>query len=199
MVHRFLKRYDELANPIGMHRHRGKGEISLPPEAPQPRPDHPLLDETRIVHGGVLIAGGCFGGGGQAVIDHGLAKVRALRPRIDGIIALADVNTHAAMRMLGDCANKALDYYLRITPPSLAAPGPRPRSSGRTSRRHVPKSSCLPTTMTPAPLRRLRSLLTCWPNYHYALVVLATRSSWTCHHVPTWRRWLPRDMTRCSA
>ena len=28
------------------------------------------------------------------------------------------------MRLLGDCANKALDYYLRITPPALSAPRP---------------------------------------------------------------------------
>ena len=56
------------------------------------------------------------------MINHGLAKVKALRPRIDGILALAHANAHAAMRLLGDSVNKSLDYYLKITPPDLAAP-----------------------------------------------------------------------------
>ena len=58
------------------------------------------------------------------MIAHGLAKVEAIQPRIDGIVALAIVNAHAAMRLLGDCVNKGLDYYLRIiiTPPVLSAP-----------------------------------------------------------------------------
>ena len=35
---------------------------------------------------------------------------------------LAAYNAHAVIRLLGDCAGKALDYYLRITPPSLSGP-----------------------------------------------------------------------------
>ena len=59
------------------------------------------------------------------MINHGLAKVRTIQPRIDEIVALAIVmqcSYSTAMRFLGDCANKALDYYLRITPPALTAP-----------------------------------------------------------------------------
>ena len=48
---------------------------------------------------------------------------RCIQPCIDGIVALTIVNAHAAMRLLGDCTNKALDYYyLRITPPTLSVP-----------------------------------------------------------------------------
>ena len=56
------------------------------------------------------------------MVAHGVALVTALQPRIDGIVRLAHVkNAQASMRLLGQCANKALDYYLRITPPSLSA------------------------------------------------------------------------------
>ena len=70
----------------------------------------------------IKVSGGCYGTD-QDVID---SKVRAIQPRIDhdGIVALAIVNAHAAMCLLGDCAEKALamDYYLRITQPALSAP-----------------------------------------------------------------------------
>ena len=44
------------------------------------------------------------------VIEHayGLTKVRAIQPRIDGIVALTIVNSHTTIRLFGDCANKAL-------------------------------------------------------------------------------------------
>ena len=79
------------------------------------------LVTTLVVSGGVKISGRCFGTD-QDAIAHGLAKVKAIQPRIDGIVALGIVNAHAAMCLLGYCANKALDYYLRIAPPALSAP-----------------------------------------------------------------------------
>ena len=110
-MYQLLKRFDQLDSPIGMRRHPGKGKTYLPPEAPDPRPGHPILEETTlVVGGGVKISGGCFGTD-QDVIARGLTKVKAIQPHIDRIVALAIVNTHAAMRLLaiGDCANKALD------------------------------------------------------------------------------------------
>ena len=57
----------------------------------------------------------------QDVIEHGLTKVRTIhdQPHIDGIVTLTIVNAHAVVRLFNDCANKALDKYLRITPPAL--------------------------------------------------------------------------------
>jgi hypothetical protein len=71
----------------------------------------------------VKISGGFFGID-SAVIDHGLAKVRSLQPRIDSIVTLSTrgSNSHAALRLLGAVGTKALDYYLRTTPPLLALP-----------------------------------------------------------------------------
>ena len=40
--------YDALANPIGIYRHPDKGKILLPANAPDPRPDHPLLALTKV-------------------------------------------------------------------------------------------------------------------------------------------------------
>ena len=48
--------------------------------------------------------------------DDGCDKAIALQSRMDGKLRLAAYNAHAAMRLLGDCAGKALDYYLHITP-----------------------------------------------------------------------------------
>ena len=86
-----LQRYDELANPLNIYRHKDKGKTYLPPEAPTVPPDHPLLELTTIVTGGVKFSGGTFGTD-QHVIDSCLAHVRALKTRFDGIVSLAIYN-----------------------------------------------------------------------------------------------------------
>ena len=102
--------------------HPDKGKLFLPPDAPQPHDGSRLLSLTSLAPDGLAITGGFFGLP-TAVTQHGLDKVVSLQPRIDGIVspALAK-NTQAAMKLLGECATHALDYYARITPPSLAAP-----------------------------------------------------------------------------
>ena len=118
----FLTRYSELANPIGIYSHPDKGKLILPPDAPQPHAGSRLLSLTSLAPDGLAITGGFFGLP-TAVTQHGLDKVVSLQPRIDGIVSLALAkNTQAAMKLLGECAAHAFDYFARITPPSLAAP-----------------------------------------------------------------------------
>jgi hypothetical protein len=115
----FLLRYDALANPIGIKRHPDKGKTYLPPEAPTPRPGCRLLALTTLVPDGVVMTGGFFGTD-TGVATHASAKVRSLQYRIDNIVSLATIkNAQASMRLLGICANKGLDYLVRITPPLL--------------------------------------------------------------------------------
>jgi hypothetical protein len=116
----FLERYDTLARPLRIERHPDKGKLHLPAWAPAPHPGSRLLQLTTIVTNGVKISGGLFGTDND-VVKHGLAKVAALQPRIDGIVRLATAkNAQASLKLLGQCANKALDYYFRITPPGLS-------------------------------------------------------------------------------
>ena len=121
--YRLLKRYDELGNPIGMFRHPDKGKLFLPPEAPTPHPNCPLLKLTTIVADGVKICG-AFYGTDTAVIQHGIDKVKSLQHRISAIVSLSTIakNSHAAMRLLGQVGNNCLSYYQRVTPPTLAMP-----------------------------------------------------------------------------
>ena len=114
----FLTRWDTLANPLGLFRHKDKGNLFLPPDAPTPPLDSPLWELTKISRLGVTI-GGAFIGTPKAVANAGIQKVDALGLRVVALLKLAKLNPHAAYRLTGTALNAALDYYLRCTPPDL--------------------------------------------------------------------------------
>ena len=86
-LYQLLRRYDHYGNPIGLFRHPEKGLTWLPPEAPPPRPDHPLLSLTTIVSHGVKITGGFFGND-EGTVKFCLDKVTSLQHRVNGIVSL---------------------------------------------------------------------------------------------------------------
>ena len=50
-------------------------------------------------------------------------KLGQIQARVDSTLDLAQVNRQAAFKILGESVNKALDYYVRTTPPHLIADG----------------------------------------------------------------------------
>ena len=120
----FLERWDQLFNPLGLFRHKDKGVLLLPPNAPDVPENHRLHTLTKITREGLKIGGGVVGTD-AAVSNHALAKVESLKPRADAIKKLATVNSQAAMMLTATALNSAMDYQARITPPEKMGLGIR--------------------------------------------------------------------------
>ena len=115
----FWTAFDKLANPIGIFREPSKSKLLIPSDAPEPSPD---LDtgglQLRPVRDGCVIAG-CPIGTDSYIQAHAAAQLEVASKRIDDICLLARDEPQMAIRLLGSCANKALGYYTRVTPPGL--------------------------------------------------------------------------------
>ena len=53
---------------------------------------------------------------------HADQVVSAALTKIDHILTLGPDDPHITLRMLGLCANAGVDYYMRVTPPSVNLP-----------------------------------------------------------------------------
>ena len=115
---KFLLRWDSLMNPIGLRRHIGKGEIYLPPKAPDPPDGSPLHYLTKVKRDGVTL-GGAFIGRPEAVANAAMEKVKDLEKRATALLKLASPNPHVAYRLTGTALNAAMDYLIRCTAPEL--------------------------------------------------------------------------------
>ena len=118
----YLIRMRDLNSRCGLQAHPDKGVLLLPPDAPLPPPDHPLCAMTNITHEGILVAGVAIGSANfmAASIKEKLDQIQS---RIESTLDLAQVNRQAAFKILGESVNKALDYYVRTTPPHLISDG----------------------------------------------------------------------------
>ena len=94
-----LRRYDELANPIGIYRHADKGLIKIPPGAPDPNPETGLLELTKVARGGVRVAGGHIGSP-EEVEEEAFKAARGAITKINAISNFGEANPQAAMKLL---------------------------------------------------------------------------------------------------
>jgi len=114
----FLDDYDRLANPIGIRRHPAKGKLLVPADAPLPLPGSRILALTAVAPDFLIVAGACIGTDAEVKL-HALRKVDSLKTRVNAIVRLCTVNSLAALELIGQVANNALNYHLQITPPHL--------------------------------------------------------------------------------
>jgi hypothetical protein len=117
-LRRLLKRYDELANPIGIFRGIDKGHCLLPPDVQIPVFPESDLPVLRITQHGIKLSGAHIGTDNY-VITESLKHVDTVIKRIDAVVRLATPEPQMGIRLLVQCANHSLDYYCRVTPPHL--------------------------------------------------------------------------------
>jgi hypothetical protein len=118
----FWDRYDSYAGPIGIVRNLKKSALLLPNDAPEP-----LYRERagRIVlvprRDGLVVSGAPIGT--DAFRDkHAEGVADRAIIRVGQIMTLALADPHVTWRLLGLCANRALDYYMRVAPPRVTLP-----------------------------------------------------------------------------
>ena len=110
-----LERYDELANPIGIFRHPEKGQLLLPPNAPDPPAGHRIFALTKITRKAVRIAGG-HSGDDFATKAEAMLKAEAGARRVRAAARLAKVDPQGAMKIIGYASHHTMDYYWGVTP-----------------------------------------------------------------------------------
>jgi hypothetical protein len=110
--------YDSLANPIGIYRHPDKGRILLPPNAPDPHPDHPLLTLTKVSRRAERLAGG-YVGPDDSSQEQILLRTDLATRRVHATTRMASTNPQSAIKLLAYAAQHTLDYLWGVTPTRL--------------------------------------------------------------------------------
>jgi len=113
----FLDDYDRLTNPIGIKRHPAKGKLLIPADAPLPLEGSRILKLTPDF---LIVDGACIDTDSEVKL-HALRKVASLKTRVNAIVCLSTVNALAALELIGQLVNNALNYHMQVTPPHLMA------------------------------------------------------------------------------
>jgi hypothetical protein len=113
----YLAEFDRVATPGGFERVPEKSFILIPPDAPEPisalRANGIFLNVTRK---GIVIAGTPIGTS-EFMKKHAQLKLDQTAVKVARLRKFGKVNPQQAMRILSDCLNHTLDYYVRVTPP----------------------------------------------------------------------------------
>ena len=119
-LERYIVRFAQLGKPIGILLHPGKGDLLLPPNAPDP--DNPgLLRLTTVTRGAVRDTGGYIGPD-DAVRAESTRKAESVKPLHNAIRELGKQHALPAYRLNAQCAISKLSYFMAVTPPRLVAP-----------------------------------------------------------------------------
>ena len=123
IVQRFVARYNELANPLGIFLGPDKMKLILPPGAPAPPvPNQGGIHNLDLHHTweGAMIGGAPIGSP-VFVSKVVTEKLKLAQHRIEAVVRLSKFDSQLAVTLLGLSANAALDYVVKIAPPTLIA------------------------------------------------------------------------------